>query len=104
MKRVLTALVLIPLVLLAVFKAPNWMFTLLVGVVALLALKEYLDLVAAYGVKPMRQTAYLVVASMYMLVGSPQFAHAGATIPITLFLALFWPALFLMAAMRDELP
>jgi phosphatidate cytidylyltransferase len=60
MKRVLTALVLIPLVLLAVFKAPSWLFTLLVGTVAILALREYLDLVEAYGVKPIRWLSYII--------------------------------------------
>ena len=38
MKRILTALVLIPLVLVAVFRAPLWLFLLLVVVVALGAL------------------------------------------------------------------
>src|ERR1700689_242590 len=67
MKRVVTALVLIPLVLLAVFKAPSWLFTLLVGAVALLALKEYLDLVEAYGFPPLRWTSYLVVALSFLV-------------------------------------
>ena len=66
MKRVLTALVLIPLVLLAVFKSPSWLFTLLVGAVALLALKEYLDLVEAYGVKPVRWLSYGLVAFSFL--------------------------------------
>ena len=51
MKRVLTALVLIPLVLLAVFRAPDWLFTALVGVVAVLATIEYLQIAAKYGYK-----------------------------------------------------
>ena len=49
MKRVLTAVVLIPLVLLAVFKAPGWLFAGLIGVVALLAAYEYLGLAAGRG-------------------------------------------------------
>jgi len=52
MKRVLTAVVLIPLVLLAVFKAPGWLFAGLIGVVALLAAYEYLGLAAGHGIKP----------------------------------------------------
>src|SRR5436305_5833221 len=51
MKRVLTAVVLIPLVLLVLFKAPLWLFTLAVGVVAMGAAWEYLKLVDAYNVK-----------------------------------------------------
>ncbi len=41
-KRVLTAVILIPIVVLALFRAPLWLFTLLVLGVALLAAKEYL--------------------------------------------------------------
>ncbi|MGH9649916.1 MAG: phosphatidate cytidylyltransferase, partial [Terriglobales bacterium] len=54
MKRVTTAAVLIPLVLVAVFRAPLWLFTAIAGLVALLAMREYLDLVAAYGANPFR--------------------------------------------------
>ncbi|MGH9576704.1 MAG: phosphatidate cytidylyltransferase [Terriglobales bacterium] len=54
MKRVITAAVLIPLVLVAVFRAPLWLFTAIAGLVALLAMREYLDLVAAYGANPFR--------------------------------------------------
>ncbi len=65
MKRLLTALVLIPLVLLAVFRAPDWLFILLVGGVALLATIEYLQIVAAYGVTVFRWTTLGVVVLMY---------------------------------------
>ncbi len=47
MKRVLTAVILIPIVVLALFKAPLWLFTLLVLGVALLAAKEYFDIARA---------------------------------------------------------
>ena len=49
MKRVLTAAILIPLVILALFKAPLWLFSLLVLGVALLAAREYLDIAQANG-------------------------------------------------------
>jgi len=54
MKRVLTAVVLVPLVLLVVFKAPLWLFALVVALIAILALREYLDLLKAYGTQPLR--------------------------------------------------
>jgi phosphatidate cytidylyltransferase len=44
MKRVLTALILIPLVLLLVFLGPRWLVTLAVAAVAMLAAWEYLGL------------------------------------------------------------
>lgn len=65
MKRVATAVVLIPLVLLAVFKAPPWLFVGILGAVALLALHEYLGLAAGYGAEPVRLAAYCVVGSLF---------------------------------------
>src|SRR5215468_8445367 len=60
MKRVLTAVVLVPLVLLVVFKAPLWLFTFVVGLVVLLCLHEYLGILERYGITPVRWPAYLV--------------------------------------------
>ena len=60
MKRVLTAVVLIPLVLLAVFRAPMWLFALLVGIIIILALDEYLNIAEAAGIKPFRWLTYAV--------------------------------------------
>ncbi|MEO5936942.1 MAG: phosphatidate cytidylyltransferase [Terriglobales bacterium] len=44
MKRVLTAVVLIPIVLVVVFKTPLWVFAAAVGVFALIAAWEYLNI------------------------------------------------------------
>jgi phosphatidate cytidylyltransferase len=60
MKRVLTAVVLVPLVLLAVFRAPIWLFALLVGAVIVLALHEYLAIAEAAGIKPFHWLTYIV--------------------------------------------
>ena len=54
MKRILTAAILIPLVLLAVFRAPLWLFLLITVVVALAAVFEYLGIAAGYGFEPFR--------------------------------------------------
>lgn len=104
MKRILTAAVLIPLVLLAVFKAPNWLFTLLVGAVAILALKEYLDLVEAYGVKPMRWLTYTYVSLLFLAMaheryfeGRFQGRYAGVLIIVCI---LLWGFVYLIAMMR----
>lgn len=61
MKRVLTAVVLIPLVLLAVFKAPLWLFALVIAAVALLTLHEYLNIIRAAGIEPLPRMAYAMV-------------------------------------------
>lgn len=60
MKRVLTALVLIPVVLLIVFKAPLWLFALVVAAIIILALHEYLGIVEAAGIKPFHRQTYLM--------------------------------------------
>lgn len=60
MKRVLTALVLIPVVLAIVFKAPLWLFSLVVAAIIVLALHEYLAIVEAAGIKPFRWPAYVI--------------------------------------------
>ncbi len=65
MKRVLTAVILIPLVVLALFKAPLWLFTLLVLGVALLAAKEYLDIAQATGFRPFRGLSYFFLVCVF---------------------------------------
>jgi len=60
MKRVLTAVVLVPLVLLVVFRAPLWLFALVVGIVILVSLHEYLSVVERYEIKPTRWASYVV--------------------------------------------
>ncbi|HWS16389.1 MAG TPA: phosphatidate cytidylyltransferase [Candidatus Elarobacter sp.] len=60
MKRVLTAAALVPVVLLIVFKAPMWLFALAVAAIALLTMHEYLGIIEAGGVEPVRSLAYMV--------------------------------------------
>ncbi len=62
MKRVITAVILIPIVVVALFKAPLWLFTLLVFGVAVLAAHEYLGIVKAQGFQPMTAVGYTFVA------------------------------------------
>ena len=67
MKRVLTAVILIPLVILALFRAPLWLFTLLVLGVALLAAREYLGLVRAQGFRPMWAASYILLTFLFAI-------------------------------------
>ncbi|HLW51414.1 MAG TPA: phosphatidate cytidylyltransferase [Candidatus Angelobacter sp.] len=60
MKRVLTAVVLIPLVLLVVFRAPLWLFALCVAAIIVLALHEYLNIAETAGLKPFKWLTYAV--------------------------------------------
>ena len=67
MKRVLTAVILIPLVVLALFKAPLWLFTLLVLGVALLAAREYFDIAEKTGFRPMRALGYIATGYIFLV-------------------------------------
>lgn len=66
MKRVLTAVVLVPLVLLLVFKGQLPLVTAVVGAVAELALWEYLNLADAFGAKTPRIAAVVSVALLFL--------------------------------------
>ena len=63
MKRVVTAVILIPIVVIALFRAPLWLFALLVLGVSLLAAGEYLNIAEANGLSPFRRLCYLFVIS-----------------------------------------
>jgi phosphatidate cytidylyltransferase len=64
LKRVLTAVVLVPVVLLIVFRAPLWLFAAVVAMLALQTLREYLDIIEKYEIRPFRTVvfAFAVVA------------------------------------------
>jgi len=61
MKRILTALVLIPMVLLLVLKAPAWLLCIAISIIALLALREYFQIVEAQGLQGLPRTTYAIV-------------------------------------------
>ena len=102
MKRVLTAAVLIPLVLLAVFKAPNWMLTGIVAVVVLLALQEYLVLAAGYGYEPFRTLSFMLMFAFFGIVAwgtwIPSPDGSSVLMALILFFALT-PFTYLCAGM-----
>ena len=80
MKRVLTAVVLIPLVLLMVFRAPLWLFALVLAAIIVLALHEYLNIAEAAGIKPFRWLTYiLAVLPIVVTWSSIIVAHEMAT-------------------------
>jgi phosphatidate cytidylyltransferase len=103
MKRVLTAAVLIPVVLLIVFKAPLWLFTLVVAAIIVLALHEYLGIAAAGGIKPLRRLTYAasVVPFVFLLYAIwngrsyPPGMDSYAYLIDRLFLTTWWVLLFL---------
>ena len=118
MKRVLTAVILIPIVVLALFKAPPWLFSLLVLGVAVLAAREYFDIAEASGFRPMRGLSYLFLTLSFLVcvvivdVGTIDTPHtAGSldtvvgslTVGLPLFILLPPLLLLLDALQRDPL-
>jgi phosphatidate cytidylyltransferase len=65
MKRILTALVLIPLVLVVVFLAPQWLVTLVTAMLSALAAWEYLNMVDRSGSKPPRTAVIVAIAALF---------------------------------------
>jgi phosphatidate cytidylyltransferase len=65
MKRVLTAVVLAPLVLALVFLGPTWSLTVAVGAVALLAAWEFLALTERCGARPPRIAVLVSIAALF---------------------------------------
>ena len=65
MKRVLTALVLAPLVLTLVFLGPKWLITVIVAGVAMLAAWEFLALTEPRGAKPPRFAVLIAIGCLF---------------------------------------
>ncbi len=65
MKRVITALILAPLVLALVFLGPKWLITLAVAAVAMLAAWEFLALTEHRGAKPPRIAVVVAIAALF---------------------------------------
>ncbi len=119
MKRVVTAVILVPLVVLALFKAPLWLFTLLVFGVAALAAHEYFGIVIAQGFRPFRVIGYFALALTFaifylisQLMSSIPNDGGGVGVDAGIMgMAFFWglplitllfPLIFLLASLRRE--
>jgi len=104
-KRVATAVVLIPLVLMLVLKAPLYALALVAGAVAVLAIAEFLKLVTPYGVQPLTLATYVFVALFFVFVifassnRTPEDATTAVLYGIAVAAALA-PFVFLTVAMR----
>jgi phosphatidate cytidylyltransferase len=108
LKRVVTALVLIPIVLLLVLRAPVPVLAFVAGVVALLAIHELLKLAEAYNIRPLYWPAYVFAGLFFLLIAvspvvTPALSTSGFAF-IAVCGAAFAPFVFLAIAMRrDEL-
>jgi phosphatidate cytidylyltransferase len=104
-KRIATAVVLIPLVLLLVLKAPLYVLAIVAGAVALLAIAEFLKLATHYAVQPLAPVTYAFVAVFFVFVvlastnRTPLVESTAMLYGIALAAALA-PFVFLTLAMR----
>jgi phosphatidate cytidylyltransferase len=106
-KRVLTAVVLIPIVVLALFKAPLWLFTLLVFGVAVLAAREYFGIMLASGLRPFYTVGYLSLALLFAFIYIwSALAEAGSIDAFELYgverIAVVVPLILLLASLRRD--
>jgi phosphatidate cytidylyltransferase len=104
-KRILTAVVLIPIVLVLVLRAPVPVLAGVAALVALLTVHELLKLAEAYGIKPLRWPTYIYVGLFFLLLainpGSDTPLLSTASFSHTaIFAASLAPFLFLTIAMR----
>jgi phosphatidate cytidylyltransferase len=70
MTRVATAVVLIPLVLALILRAPALLLALALAAVALLGVRELLSSATHYGIEPLRWPAYAAVVAVFTCLGA----------------------------------
>jgi phosphatidate cytidylyltransferase len=71
LKRILTAVVLIPIVLLLILRAPVPVLALVAALVALLATQELLKLAEAYGIRPFHWATYIFIGLFFIFLAVP---------------------------------
>ena len=105
LKRIATAVVLIPIVVLLVLRAPVPVLAAVAAVVALLTIHEFLKLTESYGVQPVRLPTYIFAGLFFLLLA----ANSGQEKPLLStaifvyalgFASAIAPFLFLTIAMR----
>jgi phosphatidate cytidylyltransferase len=106
-KRILTAAVLVPTVLLLALRAPVSVLALAAALVALLSVQELLQLAEAYGISPLHWPTYIFVALFFLLLainpGNDKPLLSTAIFVYTLgFAAAIAPFIFLAAALTRE--
>jgi len=104
LKRVLTAVVLIPIVLGLVLRAPVPVLALFAALVALLAVQELLKLAEAYGIRPLHGPTYAFLGLFFLFLaispGSKPLLTTAIFVYTVGFAAAIAPFVFLTIAMR----
>ena len=105
LKRIATALVLIPIVLVLVLRAPVPIVAAVAGVVALITVQEFLKLTESYDVQPLRLPTYIFVGLFFLLLAAsaadetPQLSALKFVLGMA-FACGISPFVFLTIAMR----
>jgi phosphatidate cytidylyltransferase len=106
LKRIATAVVLIPIVLALILRAPVPVVAAVAGIVALLTIHEFLKLTESYGVEPMPLPTYLFTVLFFLAIafsaGETPLLTTGRFLVTLGFAAAIVPFLFLTRAMRGQ--
>ena len=105
LKRIATAVVLIPIVMLLVLRAPVPVLAVFAAAVALVTVQEFLKLTESYGVQPLRLPTYIFVGLLFLLLAgtaageTPQLSALKFVLGIG-FASTIAPFIFLTITMR----
>ncbi len=105
LKRIATAVVLIPIVLALVLRAPTPVIAFVAAAIALVTVQEFLKLTESYGIHPLRLPTYFFVALFFLFLvfvsasPAPQLSALKFVVG-TGFACAIVPFLFLSIAMR----
>ena len=104
LKRIATAVVLIPIVVLLVLRAPVPVLAVFAAAVALVTVQEFLKLAESYGVQPLRLPTYIFVGLLFLLPAftaaeTPQVSALKFVLGVT-FASALAPFIFLAISMR----
>ncbi len=107
-KRIATAVVLIPIVLLLVLRAPLPVLAVVTAAIALVTVHEFLKLTEAYGVQPFWKTTYVFVGLFFVFLaigaGTPLLATGFFIYAVAVATSLAPFAFLTLAMRRDQLP
>jgi phosphatidate cytidylyltransferase len=105
LKRIATAVVLIPIVMLLVLRAPVPVLAVVAAAIALIAVQEFLKLTEGYGVQPLRLPTYIFVGLSFLLLAAAATGETPQVAGLTFVLGLGFacalaPFLFLSITRR----
>lgn len=107
LKRIATALVLIPIVMLLVLRAPVPVVAVVAAAVAIITVQEFLKLTESYGVQPLRLPTYIFTGLFFLLLAagalgdSPQLSAVKFVLGAA-FACAVSPFVFLAITMRRD--